>query len=272
LLVPAVFHAMLDALNRRSCLVLMHGFNNADSEAAGAYFGFRARQTEINEPRTPLDGYFGDAFWPGDVSWWGWLDKADAIVYPIAVGTARRAANEVARLLWRMPRLQSVSFVAHSLGSRVVMETLLLLRQRALPRVERVCLMAAAVPSEMLEPGGRFFDLLRQMQADRTRFYVLHSMQDVVLHGAFPLGQRFAGADEASSRALGRFGPTPMMPGFGDTLRDDTVEGAGHGDYWGQVPGPASQKATELAGMFLELGARDRALATPRSVGVRRLR
>ena len=130
--------------------------------------------------------------------------------------------------------------------------------------------MAAAVPCEMLEPGGRFFDLLRQMQAERTRFYVLHSLQDAVLHSAFPLGQRFAGPDEASSRALGRFGPTPLMPGFGDTLRDDTVEGAAHSDYWGSDSGPASQKATQLSGIFLELGARDRDLPSQRSVSAPR--
>jgi len=269
LLVPSILRARLDALSRRSCLVLIHGFNNTDSEAATAYFAFRTRQTEINEPAAPLDALFGDAFWPGDARW-GWLDMADALIYPISVGTAKRAAAQIARLLWQMPNLQRVDFIAHSLGTRVVMETLAQLRERTLPKVERVCLMAPAVPSEMLEPRGRFFDLLRQMQAERTRFYVLHSMQDTVLHRAFPIGQRFAGAGEASSRALGRFGPTPLMPGYGDTLRGDAVEGAGHSHYWGQEVNPASRKATELAGMFLELGARDRKLSSVRRVGASR--
>jgi len=268
LLVPSVFHAKPDALSRRSCLVLVHGFNNTDSEAATAYFAFRSVQTEINEPATPLDALFGDAYWPGDAHWWGWLDKADALIYPISVGTAKRAAAEIVRLLRQMPSLQRVDFIAHSLGTRVVLETLLLMRGQALPFVERVCLMAPAVPCEMLEPRGRFFDLLRQMQGERTRFYVLHSMQDTVLHAAFPIGQQFAG--EPSARALGRFGPTPLMPGYGDTLRGDAVDGAGHSHYWGHVVNPASRKATELAGLFLELGGRERKVSSVRRVGTSR--
>jgi len=267
---PAVFHASLDALHRRSCLVLVHGFNNTDSEAAAAYFAFRTRETEISDPTEPLDEFFGDAFWPGDAHWWGWLDKADALVYPVSVGTAKRSAVEIARLLWQMPHLERVEFIAHSLGTRVVMETLLLLRQRAVPAVKRVCLMAAAIPSEMLEPGGRFFELMRQMQAERTAFYVLHSMQDSILHEAFPLGQRLAGAGEASSRALGRFGPTALMPGYGDTLRGDEVQGAGHSHYWGHVDAPATRKANELAGLFLAFGDPERSLGVRRDLGAAR--
>ena len=263
--VPAVFHARPEALSRTSCLVLVHGFNNTDSEAATAYFAFRERQTEINPPAAPLDAYFGDAYWPGDAHWWGWFDKADALVYPISVGTAKRAAAEVARLIWEMPRLLRVDFIAHSLGTRLVIETLALLRQRTRPRVGRVCLMAAAIPSEMFERGGRFFELLRQMQGERTQFYVLHSMQDTVLHAAFPIGQRFAG--EPSCRALGRFGPTAAMPGYGDTLRGEEVQGAGHGHYWGQELTGGARKATELAGAFLELGSSARKLGTRRGLG-----
>jgi hypothetical protein len=47
LLVPPELRARPDALARRECLVLVHGFNNTDSEAADAYFGFRIRQKEI---------------------------------------------------------------------------------------------------------------------------------------------------------------------------------------------------------------------------------
>ena len=267
LLDPAVFHGLPDAVSRTSCTVLVHGFNNTDSEAATAYFAFRNRETEITEPATPLDATLGDAYWPGDAHWWGWFDKADAMIYPVSVGVSRRAGPEIAELLWRMPNLQRVSFVGHSLGARVVLETLLPLRSRAVPRVERVCLMAAAVPSEMLEPNGRFFDLLRQLQGERTAVYVLHSMQDDVLHTAFPLGQRMAGPGEASSRALGRFGPTAAMPGYLDTLRGDEAAGARHSDYWGHVMGPATHKINELVALFLELGAPDREIAVAREVG-----
>ena len=58
-----------------------------------------------------------------------------------------------------MPSLERVDFIGHSLGCRVALETLLLLRTRSLPIVGRVVLMAAAVPSEMLESAGKFYGL-----------------------------------------------------------------------------------------------------------------
>ena len=45
--VPGELKAGLDAKTRKECLVLVHGFNNTDSEAAVAYLGFRSRQKEI---------------------------------------------------------------------------------------------------------------------------------------------------------------------------------------------------------------------------------
>jgi len=267
---PAAIVGLPDAIGRTDVTVLVHGFNNTDSEAAIAYFAFRARETEITDPMLPLDGIFADAFWPGDAHWWGWFDRADAMIYPASVGTARRSAGVLAAALLRMPHLQRVQFVGHSLGARVVLETLPLLLARPLPRVERVCLMAAAVPSEMLEPGGRFFELMRELQARRTEVYVLHSMQDVVLHGAFPVGQRLAGPGEASTRALGRFGPTAGMPGFGDTLRHDEVSGAGHSNYWGHVPAAATRKANELTALFMDFGVDRREIASARPLSPRR--
>jgi len=104
-----------------------------------------------------------------------------------------------------MPNLERVDFIGHSLGCRVTLETLLLLRTRTLPIVDRVVLMAAAIPSEMLEPDGKFYGLLMDLAAEGTSIRVLHSKQDPVLQYAFPPGQSLAGGKEASSRALGRF-------------------------------------------------------------------
>ena len=68
---PGELKAALDAKTRKECLVLVHGFNNTDSEAAVAYLGFRTRQKEIFS--TPdFSGFerrFGDTFWPGDADW-----------------------------------------------------------------------------------------------------------------------------------------------------------------------------------------------------------
>ncbi len=269
LLVPAEVRASPDELTRRECLVLVHGFNNTDSEASEAYLGFRARQREIFSPPDPnvYEHRFGDAFWPGDADWWSFFDKVDFLVYPSAVHTSVRAGADLADALVRMPNLEQVDFIGHSLGCRAVLEALLVLRGRAIPRVRKVVLMAAAVPSEMLEPRGRFYDLLTAMSAEGTTVDELHSMQDTVLHTAFPPGQSLAGGNEPSSRALGRFGPTPMMPGFRGTISEREISGAKHGDYWGHSKTAPSRVATDEAGRFLTLGAIGRPLGTERELG-----
>jgi pimeloyl-ACP methyl ester carboxylesterase len=270
LLVPGIFHGKLDAIARRECLVLVHGFNNTEGEAAAAYFGFRNRQTEIFSPvyGSVFERRFGDSFWPGDADWWWFFDKVDFLIYPSAVHTAVKAGEQLGNLLLSMPNLERVDFIAHSLGCRVTLEALQHLRARAVPLVERVCLMAAAVPSEMIEPGGRYYDLLRDLAGEGTQIQVLRSSDDTVLHYAFPPGQQLAGSGEASHRALGRFGILPTMPGFGAALTERQIAGAGHGDYWGQSRTAASVSATDAAGRFLRLGEVDRELGVIRPVGV----
>lgn len=254
-LVPGTIRALLDAQTRRECLVLVHGFNNSDSEAATAYLGFRTRQVEIfgTIDDRAFERRFADAYWPGDADW-TFLDSLDFLVYPNAVRNAVATAKELADLLWRMPNLERVDFIGHSLGARVVLETLLRLRTRTLPLIGRIVLMAAAVPAEMLERGGKFFDLLMELWAEGTTIRILHSRQDWVLHHAFPPGQSLAGRGEASARALGRYGPSPMMPGYRTTLSEREVPGAGHGDYWGHSRSGSSRVATDDAGRFLRLG------------------
>lgn len=277
LLDPGVFRGDLDALARRTCLVLVHGFNNSDSGAADAYFAFRKRERGLYAAVDPgaFEALFGDTFWPGDAEW-GFFDKLDFLIYPTAVHTAIDAARELDTMLAKMPNLERVDFIAHSLGCRVVLETILLLRKRTLPKIGRVVLMAAAIPSEMLEPGGRFFNLLMEMWAEGIEVRVLHSLDDKVLHWAFPPGQSLAGRSEASQRALGRYGPSVMMPGWNRTLRGVTVKGADHSDYWGDgAAGPSGQSTAE-AGNFLRFGdlRRDvssaRNLSTPAALSVPR--
>jgi hypothetical protein len=263
--VPGETIASLDELGRGECLVLVHGFNNTDGEAAAAYLGFRKRQREILRPSDPnlFEHRFGDAFWPGDADWWWIFDKLDFLVYPAAVTKAVDSAYQLCDALMRMPRLMTVDFIAHSLGCRVVLETVRLLRERSGIQIRRICLMAAAVPSEFLEYPERYYDLLGDLQQNGTEVRVLHSTADLVLHFAFPPGQALAG--EASDRALGRFGPMPGMPGLGGRLTHREISGADHGDYWGHSGTPQSVEATLDAGIFLQLASLERDLQVSRS-------
>jgi pimeloyl-ACP methyl ester carboxylesterase len=155
---PGVVRASLDQLARRRCAFMVHGFNNHAGEAARAYNGFRVQQLA----RVPglselaLDRRLADVHWPGDAEWWGPLDPLDFLVYPEAVAHARESAAQLAALIAHaLPALDVVDFVGHSLGCRVILETLQRMADDDTPvHVGRVVLMAAAVPADFLEPGG----------------------------------------------------------------------------------------------------------------------
>lgn len=263
---PGELKGLPEAQARRECLVMLHGYNNHRGEAAQAYLGFRDRQSAryLDVDHAKLNARLGDSFWPGDAKWPGPADWLDFLFYPAAVAVARDAAPLLAELLWSLPNLETVDFIAHSLGCRVALETLQLLNARGYPRINRVCLMAAAVPAEMVEFGGRFETLLRDLQVAGTNIHVLHSKADLVLMLAFPPGQTLAG--EPSTRALGRYGSSPDMPGQGATLTEKQIPGAGHSQYWGHKSGEPVDLAVKETGRFLRIGETPREIAT-RPVG-----
>jgi hypothetical protein len=265
---PGRIAGALDAQARRSCLVLVHGFNNTDGEAALSYDGFRRQLIEaFGATHQALDARLGDTFWAGDADW-GWFDFADFGVYSRAIGHAHQAANELVALLERMPNLIEVEFIGHSLGCRVVMETVHhLVAAGGGPRIRRVCLMAAAVPMEKLEPGGDFHPTLMALAANGTEIFVMHSRQDKVLHFAFPFGQAMGGPGERSWRALGREGPNPLMPGYHGTLDEMPMTGADHGDYWGHSGKAIARESAKWAGRFFGLDQRARAIGLVREIG-----
>jgi pimeloyl-ACP methyl ester carboxylesterase len=266
---PGTFGPRGNGQSRTSCLVLVHGFNNNDGEAAIAYDGFRERLLEENPAMSvsDLNRRFGDTFWPGDADW-GFFDFVDFGVYSNAVGHARRTAAGLRLELLSMPSLLEADFIGHSLGCRLILETLELFRQNDDgPRIRRVCLMAAAVPMEMLEPGGRYHTLLAKLTADGTRVLILHSRQDVVLHFAFGLGQAMAGPDERSSRPLGRDGPNPLMPGYRANIDEMEMAGAAHGDYWGHSGKDIARESARQAGRFLGIAPARREIVHERATG-----
>jgi pimeloyl-ACP methyl ester carboxylesterase len=231
----------------------VHGFNNHYGEAATAFQGFRDQQyrRDPSLPSPTLETVLADAHWPGDAAW-GAADLVDFFVYPFAVGTARKAGPILADFLGRMPNLEIVHFIGHSLGCRVVLETILALAAR--PQVGRVCLMAAAVPVFQVEWGGRLESAMVRAQ----QVLVLYSGSDIVLTGAFPPGQFAAGRGEGVRPvALGHERPPPTVAGTVDAIE---ISGAGHGDYWGHSDTEPSWRATARTGDFMEFGKRVRAI------------
>jgi hypothetical protein len=247
--------------SRRECLVMIHGFNNHQGEAAQAYLGFRNRQRG-NYPKLTeawLEGFLGDAFWPGDADWAGPLDLLDFMCYPQAVHTAVKAGPLLADLItYSISGLERVYFIGHSLGCRVVLETAALIQKQGFPDIGGICLMAAAVQTDMVEPGGRFDRFLANLGGMGAPVLVLYSHQDLVLMLTFPPGQTMAG-EGVLPGALGYFGPPPDMAGRVSRLK---ISGASHGDYWGHSGTKASYEATKAAGQFFKLGEEVRRIET----------
>lgn len=257
----------------RELVVLVHGFNNHMGEAAQAYQGFRDRQYPLAGLVPPaLEPGLGDFFWPGDADWAGLLDKADFLVYPTAVNTAPLAGQRLAAYLSRLPNLQVLHFVGHSLGCRVVLECIKQLASLPHPQIRRVVLMAAAVPDFMVTAGGALAGAIELAES----VLVLHSTSDIVLHYAFPPGQTMAGHGEGFLPiALGRFGPPAGMAG---QVQGHRIADAGHGDYWGvkgeDVSAMADSVRDVVAGYVaesLQLGRLARKVAAIRPPGSKTL-
>jgi len=232
--------------SKRICVVLVHGYNNHVGQASKAYYSFRAKQKSIQKSLTEdnLEKLLGDTFWPGDAKWiWG-ADLLDFFFYSKAVDVAKKAGPLLADLILKIPGLLEVNFIGHSLGCRLILETITLLQNRGYPAIGKICLMAAAVENEMVSRGGKFESTLLKLQSNKSKIKILFSSSDIwVLGGAFPIGQKLAGEGNFPT-ALG-LKPTPDMLGL---VEKNRIPGAGHSDYWGIK----KNKQNKLSAQFVE--------------------
>lgn len=243
---------------RSRIVLLVHGYNNDKADADESYAAVLANIAEDERASTENVWKF---YWPGyverltgtlvdhptDVSRGIDGSQSNALLsaptYALQVLKAREVGAALGRYLRGIRRSDAVAtevvFVAHSLGCRVVLEALRELLQGRAPYLERhrvpgMCLMAAAVPTFMVQEGSRLANAALVPRAA----YVLHSRADIVLRLAFPPGQgaatallRIASPAAADSEgllpeAVGRHG----NPGTTWLRRGDT--GLGHSGYW----------------------------------------
>ncbi len=210
-------------VNGKNVLFAVHGFDVSYQQGACSLGQL--------EPQLSLglsDIYFG-VLWPGDY----WIP---VINYPfegdVAIDCGRRLATFCK--LW-LSRAQSISFVSHSLGARLVLETI-----ENLDRTARaVCLTAAAVNKDCLstEYAGA--------TANSSAVSLLASHNDLPLRLAFPIADLIADLlheDHTPFQpALGYDGPPrPAQPPILFPWQIPDGDDYGHGDY---LP-PASGLAT----------------------------
>ena len=208
----------------RDVMFATHGFNVHGPDGVRSLAGFGSRLD-----LRPSDLYIA-VIWPGD--WW-----IPAINYPFEGNDAKDCGRRLAT--WcgeRLSQAASISFVSHSLGARLILETLKNLDMRA----RLVCLMAGAINRDCLETEYR----TSRDRSDTIR--VLASRADRVLQLAFPAGDLVSELIDPDhiplTAALGRSGPVRSVPGKLDgPWQISPGERFGHGDY---LPEDATTPAT----------------------------
>lgn len=194
-----------DSLARASSVTfLFHGFNVDRDEGKVSLEGTASHLT--SHPDAAIVG----VLWPGD-HWVGFLS------YPFEGGTADDSALELVRFIERVVQKgASLSFVTHSLGTRVALEAIdrlaLINDVSAVPyALSRACLMAAAVNDFSLAEDERYESAVESCE----RVAVLSSKRDRVLRFAYPAGNllhSFIHWDREAGFALGYGGPKKLPP------------------------------------------------------------
>jgi hypothetical protein len=186
---------LLNDTQGQHVLIATHGFNVNRADGIACLSNWEGLL------QLPPGSVFVGLLWPGDSVWAHGLDypdepkvadEAGALLGPFIDATFALAA--------------SVSFSSHSLGARVVLETVTNM-QRA---VRRVILMAGAVDDNCLTSE------FQTAVANVEQVSILSSKKDEVLSFCFPAGNFFAGIIAAGHPwwrgALGHGGPTNPLP------------------------------------------------------------
>ena len=200
---------LADIAGAHVCFIV-HGFN---VDRDGGYTELGALAQELAGGGALLPGEdltttgvnaFAPVLWPGD-----WILP---INYPFLLGDIRKAAQNFADLVNHSPTGPSrISFVTHSMGARVVLETVQrIVTPRSagakIPIVDTVVFTAAAVSDDVLDDAT----YAAAVGAFR-RIVVLSSVADETLRWAFPAGEAVERAlwfnDRGDDTALGRDGP-----------------------------------------------------------------
>jgi len=226
------------AQGRRRVVLLIHGYNVTEAAARLGYARFTVDLETLGASAGVLLPDLGGFYWPGDAD----LGPLSFLSYPCEIepakDSAERLATYVRTLVGPGGTPTALYFVGHSLGNRVLLELLdrLAAAPAAAGHVAGACLMAAAVPVDMVEAGG---PLLEGATLPGTTL-TLYSRDDTVLHFAFPLGETLAG-EGFFPTAVGRFGE----PAGVWTERQE-LSGDDHGDYWGDAR--AAMRVARLLG------------------------
>jgi Alpha/beta hydrolase of unknown function (DUF900) len=230
----------LDVLQRAPYVVFMvHGFN-VDRATGTAELRALSRLLPCVGPGAAVA-----VLWPGDCS-------VGPLSYPFETNKADDSSVELAKFIGdQLPQRPRIAFIAHSLGSRMVMQTVNQLRIMSVP-VDQVCLMAGAIDGDSLASMAEY----RSASTYASRIAALSSVSDRVLKFAYPAGNllsAFIHWTRTTNAALGYQGPRAAAPPNGDIPRQvcsiviPQSAGVDHGDYLPNASGPADPRQLAAA-------------------------
>lgn len=217
---PTLLTENLDSLKQCSRIAFItHGYNVNEYDGRYALGKLAVRMNQSVPGLAVVQ-----VIWPGD-------NFLRGLAYPFKGRTADDTATRLALFIWRNDlHRKELNFVSHSLGGRVVLETI---KQLVGVRVHQVCLMAAAVDDSALLKAAQFQEPLSRIR----RLSVLASRDDRVLKFAYPAGDLthfFQNLKNPPDFALGFHGPRPSTPDNVYPLQIDAVDPqakADHGHY-----------------------------------------
>lgn len=206
---------LLSDIQGRHVLIATHGYNVDRAN------GIASLSNWEGELQLPDQSVFVGLLWPGDSV------VLHALSYPeeprVANGVGQRMAPFIDA---NFGGAASVSFASHSLGARVLLETVSLMNLS----VRRATIMAGAIDDNCLNKE------FKAAAAKIGEISVLASHKDKVLSAAFPLGNFISGILTTGHpwwhAALGHVGPSTPRPGnFQAPFEIPDGWEFGHGDY-----------------------------------------
>lgn len=216
-----IVEGTVDLLRTESTLTfLLHGYNVNESKGKSTLKCLAKRLHAVS-------GGLVATLWPGD-------HALGALGFPFEGDDADRTGEKLANFLIeeKIPSHIPLSFVAHSLGSRVAMKAATLLQSENY-QIRQICLMAAAIDADSLADDEEFLAVSKRVD----RVAVLWSRRDRVLKWAYPLGDLFMAFlhFEDYGSALGYRGPRRHkhndVPQQVFDCRIPNNRNADHGDY-----------------------------------------
>jgi hypothetical protein len=232
---------VLQSADPKHMLLLVHGFNDTACAACDGYYSL---EKILMGPLCDMGGIDPpDAIvcvqWPGDMAVLKGTTFLDFMGYASDVQIARDAAPMLANCLLQLAAQSTikplrVSIIAHSLGCRLMLETLRVIGETPTPDLsfEVVSLMAAAAPVALADGTSALTDDLLKAGRMPRALIKCYSPIDVVLSLGFPVMQAVAykrGIEQAAYiEAIGLFGNPDALGSSGNS--HDTWHS--HFTYW----------------------------------------